>query len=144
MLSKRLLTFIPVLTIRKMNVRATYRYHTLFSCWTITTSLSDFGGLRNCPRANNWKEDLFTSTTSVQVEHKLVGVRMKVRHGDFSPANFCHLKSDLTTRWVGIFKVKRLAIGARNLVILDLPEVARWTSEKRGKELTNPCFSRCS
>ena len=50
------------------------------------------------------------------------------------------MKSELTTRWVGIFKVKRLAIGARNLVILDLPEVSRLTSEKRAKRTDKPVF----
>ena len=36
--------------------------------------------------------------------------------------------------------MKRLAIGARNLVILDLPEVSRSTSEKRAKRTDKPVF----
>ena len=51
---------------------------------------------------------------------------MKVRHGDVCSAYFCHLK--------------RMAIGARNLVILDLPEVSRLTSEKRAKRTDKPVF----
>jgi len=33
-----------------------------------------------------------------------------------------------------------MAIGARNLVVLDLPEVSRLTSEKRAKRTDKPVF----